>query len=298
MNNSIAEITSPKRRELLFDTIRGVLILLVVYGHVSGFIFEGTSKFDQILSTTAMPLFFFISGFFIYSIDYNGELLWRRFKNRISKHLYPTVVFFALFVVIFKGGDFLHTIYDQSKAGYWFTYVSVLYFITLAPILWIFSRFKIKNFSRILILLALVLLAYGLHFLASYFNFNGTSFGTLFSSARYLGYLPFLMFGSIFRILWEKYSDKLINHIGFVISLLGFVVCYVYGKPLSYLCAYFGIYIFLYVFQKLCKFWSNSRILNFFSFIGTLTLEIYLLHYFVIKWARDNRGGVFAVKVL
>lgn len=89
---SIGEfVPKNSNRELWIDVLRGITMLLVIYSHICGV----NSNYNSVFITTRMPLFFFISGFFMYSVEYNFSLVLRRLKNRILKQLFPTIVFFV-----------------------------------------------------------------------------------------------------------------------------------------------------------------------------------------------------------
>lgn len=282
MTATIQPAQLPKQREAWIDVIRGFSMLLVVYAHVLAELFGCTTNLNSLFQTTRMPLFFFISGFFMYSVDFNGALLWKRFKNRLAKQLLPTIILFTIFVAIALDFNFVKYILHESKAGYWFTYVSVLYFITLSPLFYLFTKLRMSNNSRIITLVVFILMSILVQYLASYLHFYKTSVSTFLSFAHYATYLKYLAAGSIFRVLWIEYRNTIIKLPIFVITLIGFIACYTIGGALAYLVPYFGIYIVLYAFNKIASYHSKSKILDFLSFIGSLTLEIYLLHYFIL----------------
>ena len=272
-----------KNREVWIDVTRGITMLLVLYSHAilysTG---EGTSSLNAIFLTSRMPLFFFISGFFLYNIEYDLILLKKRLKNRLYKQLYPTIILFSLFIIIFCGQNF-NLIFTDAKAGYWFTYVSVLYFLTLTPLFVLFSKLKLKRNSRILILFILSISSVPLYYLAYHTDFYMTTPSKFLSLMQFMLYFRFIAFGCIFRILWNDYNNRLINKVGFLVALVGFIICFSSKiSILSYATGFFGIYIILFTIYKLSHYFTNNFILNWLSNIGSLTLEIYLLHYFII----------------
>lgn len=261
-------------------------MLLVVYSHVC----DTSSSLNMIFRTTRMPLFFFISGFFIYSVEYNANLIWRRTKNRIFKQLIPTIYFFSLFVIIFNHQDF-SVIFDDYKTGYWFTYVSVLYFFTLIPILYIFTKFKIRNIVRVFVFIFLLILTIILHsIIASHTSFLTSDFSGLLSFDHYLSYFRYIISGCIFRIFWNKYKAKLLNWPYFIICTTIFIASLYAGSGgiIALFTAYSGIYIMLFTFYNLSNIFPSNIILRGLSFIGSMTLEIYLLHYFLLSFIRPG----------
>ena len=272
-----------KNREVWIDVTRGITMLLVLYCHTIVYSpGEGSSSLNTIFLTSRMPLFFFISGFFIYSLDYDFQLLWKRLKNRLVKQLYPTVILFSLYIIVFENCNFL-LVYDDYKAGYWFTYVSVLFFLTLSPLLLLFSKLKLNDWGRILVFSAIALISLITHSVASHANIFASDLSGLLSFEHYIAFLRYITCGCIFRILWNKYNNQLMNWILFTLSLAGFIICLRgHNNYMSILTGFFGIYIMLFTIYKLSHYFTNNLILNWLSNIGSLTLEIYLLHYFII----------------
>lgn len=273
-------INNPKSREVWIDILRGITMLLVVYSHLV----SSNSSLNSVFMTTRMPLFFFISGFFIYSLDYDFQLLWKRLKNRLTKQLYPTVILFSLFVIVFENCNFL-MVYDDYKAGYWFTYVSVLYFLTLSPLLLLFSTLKLNDWGRILVFSAIILISIITHSVASHANIFASDLSHLLSFEHYISFLRYITCGCIFRILWNKYNNQLMSWILFTLSLAGFIICLRgHNSYISILTGFFGIYIMLFTIYNLTrKINANNRIVIWLSFVGSMTLEIYLIHYFILS---------------
>lgn len=270
-----------EKRLVWLDVIRGFSIIMVIYFHL--LMIEKPSAINELYRTTRMPVFFFISGFLIYSITYDLPLLWRRLKKRLMQQLYPTIIFFSLFVILFVNCDFSY-IFNTFKAGFWFTYVSVLYFFTLAPILVAFTLIGLKNRTRILVLVVLMIASLLVQKYTYNIGFFSTKIGGLLSFEHYIGYLKFLFAGAAFRILWNDSSDKLINTTVFILCVLAFAVCYYFKGLLSILTPFLGIYLMLFMAYKLTNRYIESKAIKMFSYLGAVTLEIYLLHPFVLNY--------------
>ena len=102
-----------------------------------------------------MPLFLFISGFFAYSASYDWGLLKKRSLNRLIKQFYPTMILWLIFCWIFREGDLNDWLLDSSKGGYWFTFVSVEMFFTVAPFLLLLSKYRSSPWMSSICLLLL-----------------------------------------------------------------------------------------------------------------------------------------------
>ena len=119
------------------DSMRGFTMILVVAYHVSMMGYGENPKDSSYLSLCVlfrMPLFFFISGFFAYSsrtqwsLPVLGQALWEKFRIQVI----PTVVFFALFIIMLHRGSWdkaVSLLQHDTKGGYWFTIVLLQMFV-------------------------------------------------------------------------------------------------------------------------------------------------------------------------
>ena len=117
--------------------MRGFTMILVVAYHVSMMGYGENPKDSSYLSLCVlfrMPLFFFISGFFAYSSRTQWSLpvlvrsLWKKFRIQVI----PTVVFFALFIIMLHRGSWdkaVSLLQHDTKGGYWFTIVLLQMFV-------------------------------------------------------------------------------------------------------------------------------------------------------------------------
>ncbi len=233
-----------------------------------------------------MPLFFFISGYFVYNYKYDIELFRKRSMNRLIRQLYPTIVFWMLFCICFMGCKFSLT--DEYKSGYWFTFVSIEMFFLIAPLFIIFSSKKLSKFIQVSILILIGILCIGILYIALKTGcvhtnaiWKGFSLSLLFS------YMPFLLFGAVFKIqshAWLKYT----THIYTLISAIAIYILakfYLLGFIATLIQGFTGIIIIHYIFFHLFNIdkFKHSLFSQKLQFIGKKTLEIYLLHYFFIN---------------
>lgn len=280
-----SQITPPrqcadKQRIIYIDALRGFTMLLVIYSHVFAYLSSITSDINTILLTFRMPLFFFISGFFMYNIDYNISLLKRRTTNRIIKQLFPTIIFFSLYVCI-SGKSFANGIASPFKAGYWFTFVSIEIFLIIAPILCLMSLKQFSKQKQFIIFCTI--------FIASYFIKSIlASLDKMHPLITYLDidliftYIPYVILGCILKMSWPEHREKILRGIYCCIAIILFSFGVMYDLPFKDLImGICGIYLMLYIFYSIPSSTYSTKIGKFMIFIGKSTLEIYLLHYFV-----------------
>lgn len=274
------------QRMLFIDILRGFTMLFVVYAHVDVQLLwsENYSAINNILSLFRMPLFFFISGFFMYSDAYTNTIIKKRTLNRLLSQLYPTIILFILFVIIFMKETPLYYIFTMNKAGYWFTFVSVEYFFFMTPLFWLFTRFEISNRWRTMIMTGLgivSLLAY-----SKLRGIDGPSFDNIskfVSIIQFVKYIPFLLAGCIVKVHWKDIERYCLNRVAFLCITVVFIGAIIFRNSITnVLIAFCGIGMTIIISYNLPKAIMYSKICNLLSFIGTKTLEIYLIHYFII----------------
>ncbi|ATA88879.1 acyltransferase [Capnocytophaga stomatis] len=294
-----------KRNELI-DLLKGVAIFLVVMGHAVQWLsgYDTSNRLFIAIYSFHMPLFMFLSGF----VSFNS-----RREVKLGKRFQVLVIpFFAWFLVrelIYKYpyrlssfiDDFQLLLFDPAT-GRWFLWI--LFFLCLL----LFIALKISKQNEELVLIGMILL---LFFVS----------GVLFTSKPFYGlpeltwYLLFFTLGYLInkhQQIWLKYA----NNIG-LISVFAFPLLVslikASGKNTfleetsltettknilyalhTYAVAIAGIFAFYFIFDKLNKF--SFKIKNYFIYLGKLSLEIYVTHYyfyFLIK----NLSKLFKRKI-
>lgn len=283
------------------DALRGFTMLLVVYGHICTKLVAGigeSSTVTQIIALFRMPLFFFISGFFVYSVSYNWTLYKRRMYNRLRMQLFPTIIFWILFCVCFAEVTIVESLADHFKSGYWFTFVAVELFLLYSPMFLFFStkNFGTKKRNIYLALYTAALLSIG--FIGDRFlHWSSTAaWGVLSLSDMFL-YIPYFYLGIFFRMN----STQVLNYLSNKYFVIACLILFVASLALSMnflvhiLCAVAGIVIIHYVFWAIFrkKRVQDSKFSHFLEYVGTMTLEIYLLHYFIIEGLKRLPGLTF-----
>lgn len=273
------------------DAIRGVAIILVVYSHIMFFWIEDTQEVvNSYLIRFRMPLFFFISGFFLWSPEYTFAKLLQRTKNRLFRQLYPTVIITGIFFLTLYTNYFSWLIFTPGKGGYWFTFVMVEMFLIIAPLLFLMDSFKLSKAWQTAVLLFVMLLSIiikpFINRMTGYDFFSSRVSG--FFSLMYINlYLRYLIFGMALRIN----EGRLMKVVAGVPVFIGSVVIffcarYIISNDIIYsiLEGLSGICIVFFLFKKLTEYkrFAHSKIISELKNLGKHTIEIYLLHYFVI----------------
>lgn len=184
-------------REKLFDNVRGILIYLVVLGHLMAFRREDALIIKGIyyaIYMFHMPAFVFITGYFSKNTERSRD-------TAVEKFLIPFFVFNTAFTIvdyIVKGKLSLFTdSYDftEPKWGLWFL---------MACFIW---KLLANEFVQMRAGLA-VSLAIGL--CVPFFPYNDSMLGF----GRCIGFLPFFVAGLRFRAEWLEKLRRVPRWVG------------------------------------------------------------------------------------
>ena len=156
------------QRLVFIDILKGIVILLIVYGHIIPGFFP---QFADFVSTFHIPLFFFVSGLLYNDAKYKNDF--RSFATNRLKGLVLPFLYFSIIVALgyfFIAGEYLRFVMHLLSSG-WGGYA--LWFL---PVL-ILVEFAYYSISLLGVrLLRLVIIA--ISAIVSYF------------SAQYIGLLP------------------------------------------------------------------------------------------------------------
>ena len=107
-----------KPRLAYVDGLKGITMVLMIYGHVALFVFHNEgSAFNTIIDYARMPLFFFISGLFAAKANLGVRAAWSKVRRRLTDQLLPSVV--TCLVFCWCSSLSLSTaLFSLHKAGY------------------------------------------------------------------------------------------------------------------------------------------------------------------------------------
>lgn len=272
------------------DYARGIVIIYVVYRHaLTGLIGAGVDIKNAIymVQESSMPIFFIVSGVFIYSSALKrGFNTFARFK--FESLMYPyfvwgtihliTQIIFSKFSNSAKGWDYFIYLITYPRAIDQFWYLYTLFAVMLLFAILNFKLFKFKVVPNIVLAAVFYLVSFFVE--TDYFSINDILFyysflvfGFLiarfilpvdsnFFAGRWLLYgLPAFI---VLQLVWYLYySDA---HLLVQLNFGGFLLF----MPITIL----GALILFVVVYKL----ETNNILLFFKKIGSHSLYIYVMH--------------------
>lgn len=315
------------------DALRGFTMILVVAYHVAQFAFhenEKTSSALPFLVLMRMPLFFFVSGFLAYKATFSWtipnalKLTWKKFKVQVI----PTLVFLCLFVIFRMKGDFwdnfMRLMTSPTKGGYWFTWVLLQMFIIYYGCCYVgnlLQKLVGKNNWLAPFLLfagwAASVFAYETLYLPKTFTYHKDLFFDYSSLIQTIRYMQFFLLGNIVRRYWSRVEQLFDTSWFFPLVVTLAVVCCAEFFQLHTLkkvwvnlprtTAMYALLLLVVMFFRHYKTWfdGEKRAGRLLSFIGTRTLDIYLLHFLLLpkmpqvgEWLNANQPNFVLSLVL
>ncbi|MBO6296001.1 MAG: acyltransferase [Prevotella sp.] len=298
----------PTQRIGYIDAIRGLTMLLVVYCHVEYYSYNISfvhTIFGMLFVHFRMPMFFFISGFIVYkSVDIDWQRYLKVMRKKAVVQIIPTLFFFHLFYVACQNkpiGMFI----DNGPSGYWFTialfYMFFLYFTSA-----LLTR-RCKPYAQDIALVIIAIagaVAYGIGVRQ---GDRTLGIHPLLCFDKVANYFEFFVAGVLCRKYWHKFEQIISHDATKTILLLGFTACSIIAwryhldkKSLlvmlnyEYLVRYLGLFLVFSVFYHYRNFFdSDNKIACAMRYTGRHTLDIYLLHYFLLPKMPTLRGWAF-----
>lgn len=275
--------------------MRGFTMFLVVMAHCATFcmgISDG-NIYLQVFQSFRMPLFFFISGFVFFKHDryWDAKVSWQFLRKKFSVQILAPFLFFIAYAYIFDL-DLLYGILSPFKLGYWFTFTLFEFYFIYILLEILLNNLKAalslkRNIVHLSIAMAFMILSHtrvlNILPMSEFVGFLGIS--------QWYLYLYFVL-GAIVRNNYPRFIKILDSSSFLPICLLVFISLFVFDEytkvfGVNYITmvakALTGIVIIWAFFRKnescLCK---DSKLGSLFQYVGRRTLDIYLLHYFLL----------------
>ena len=274
-----------KRRIAYIDAMRGFTMILVVYAHICYFCLDAPLMgFNRIFYLFRLPSFFMISGWLFEPIA--SRPFKEVIRHKAMVQLLPTFIFLLLLA---PPPEFFHQL-GAVKGGYWFTFVLFEFFVLYMLVIRVGKRWA----PWLVLLIALASFCYA------------RNYDEIKSSAE--GFLPFIIDGLGFLsvTLWRFFLffyigawirrnfETFIRWTGKTWVLLTIAITFFLIASTAHrdnlwfeMFRFFvgGITGMMMVFTcfRLSDSWMKKAHLSKpLQYVGTRTLDIYLLHYFFL----------------
>ena len=281
------------------DALRGFTMLLVVFWHVE-YVAYGEAALenviDYIFKAFRMPTFFFISGFIAYkAVDrWNTQFFVENLRKKALVQLIPTIVFFSL--MCFYMGNSPLQFFETGFQEFWFTFVLFEMFVLYYALSFIgrYTSGAVVDLGLVVLLIAgRVILEFGAH-----------QWWRVLNLWELFTYFQFFAFG----ILCRKYSNIFMNCVksdrfrlsAIFVFVVGLVLCFdkefkvampqIYKVISEIVVRYAGLLlVFIFFYSKAAYFESGAWLSRVMQFVGRRTLDIYMLHYFMIPAIHSHK---------
>lgn len=301
-----------KKRIEFVDALRGVTMILVVYTHIVLYTYGAKYSvnpyhFNNALVLFRMPLFFFISGFILYRIGYKWDF--RNTRDFLCKkfmvQVVPTVIFGSLYAVFFLPEP-EEVIWDHFKGGYWFTLALFEFFViyTVQRMLFFYCRIPSWLRDTFLALVALGLYVLSVPEFEESLHLSEKRIDLL--GVYHFRYYVYFLFGVFMKKYYAGFLQMLDNGYAMGVIILAFFLSLLYVKHngmfeegffnevYRIVTAWCGLVIAFAFFRKGEAYVTQDTWLGkILQYIGTRTLDIYLLHFFFLPRGMKELGEFF-----
>ena len=274
-----------KQRIEYIDAMRGFTMILVVFAHICHFCFcNDRMGYNAVFILFRLPCFFMISGWLFESIAM------RPFKE-VAKHkamvqLLPTFIFLLLLA---PPPEFFHQL-GTVKGGYWFTFVLFEFFILYMAII----RISKKWSSVLAIAITIGTFVYARYFdsirsVSEGYQLWIIDFGGFLSVTTWRLFI-FFYIGAWVRRNFDGFIRWTSKPLFIALITISFFLIASTSHHDNLLFEMFRFYgggitgmIMIFTLFRLSASWLNKlHISKPLQYVGTRTLDIYLLHYFFL----------------
>ena len=293
-NMSYQTIMSQKndtvKRDNRFDFYKGVLIFGVTYGHVLTILQNGAGSayaIHRFIRTYDMPMFSFISGFFLYTSLLRNTLK-TNILNKIGGILLPSLLW--EYVPCFLTGRF-HIV----PSGFWFTYSLFSCLLIVIVIESLLKHFLIKTILYGLVILifhTIIIDRYKIGFLlcpciVGYYYHLLLGRGYLQDGTGYIKATVVLLFITSW-CFWK--ADYNVWNAGCSILKQGEICNQMFKILFRFAIGILGTFSMLWFFDIIYSSLNvsnsfNQYITNNFVIIGKVTIELYILQCCFVRYA-------------
>lgn len=281
------------------DALRGMAMILVVYFHIAAYGFGSYELgYNDIIERFRMPTFFFISGWLFYKAGriWSWQAITGMIHKKFMVQIIPTMVFMLLHLTMFNYLDI--NSFGSDKKGYWFTFVLFEYFV-----IYIFAEAvlnkKDSTKGEMHVLAFMLFLSVGAFYYAKYYTRYAVELGAWkdilgFFSFVKIRHIIFFWLGTFVRKHFDQFIRLTNNSYVTALLITLFTVIIVWPIVLSIsgleyitnLIAGVSGTIICFTFFRIHeqhfsqKTWYGRGL----QLIGRRTLDIYLIHYFVLPY--------------
>lgn len=264
-------------------------MLLVVFQHIRYFSLDlplESSPFALLFIAFRMPMFFFISGYIAYKVSnyWTVNSYCKKLYTKAKIQLIPTIVFWGIFT------------YFQIRpwgfpGGFWFTEVLFEMFLIYFSIAFLISRY-----SSLAEDIFLILIGSSLFYLKNRLaNIELSSELCFYELSNYFIFFTLGLLAKKHNLTFSNLiNNKHFISIALILPLI--ILSLIYGPAKLHFKAGFSgliqifngvclVIVIFTLFRNSSSYWEKQGFIqNGFEFIGRRTLDLYMLHYFLLPF--------------
>lgn len=275
-------------------------MILVVFSHICGMCLgDRWMGWNDIFFLFRLPCFFFISGWLFEKPErpWDGVTIKNVVKNKFMVQIVPTFIF----LLLLAPPPLFFSRLGATKGGYWFTFALFIFFLLNILSSWLVQKRFVKQQDLFLFTFALIVSVTAFYydiFYNRYFSHLGwLTKGLGFLSLMVWRYYLFFYVGTFVKRHFEVFIQWTSKPIVIFSVVVGFFaisrIPHTDWVPLVYFVfavgGILGLTMIFTAFRYIGSYIS-SHSTHYFSlfifhaliYIGTRTLDIYLLHYFFL----------------
>lgn len=282
-----------KGRIEYIDAMRGFTMILVVYSHICNYCLgDKWMGFNDIFFLFRLPCFFFISGwlFGTYQAGDSSRTM-RVIKDKFMVQIVPTFIF----LLILAPPPLFFSRLGATKGGYWFTFALFMFFLLHILSSWLAKRLSSKqndlSMLGFAILISVSAFCYDVYYNRLFSNMGWITKALGFISLITWRYYLFFGIGAIIRKHFDAFIRFTDRPAVIASVILGFALFALHPRSEDVAMSYtiftiggvLGMTMVFTFFRKCSRFFTKRTTLGrSLQYIGTRTLDIYLLHYFFL----------------
>lgn len=272
------------------DKIKGLLIILVIYGHISydGSFFLAFSHIKNFIYIFHMPMFLFISGFF-FRLIHNKKDLYKLFRVLILPYIifYLTYLCALLYLTkhaaslsfsneIHAFSDALYYLLIEPLASYWYLHTLILFSMLFSSFKLFFNRFVSERMS---LFFASIAVFYAVHYLECL----GVKVRVWVFFYLFLGYFTCFFLQEKFFLIIKYKTVFFISLFSVLLILNNYTVIQVLDDFILRL---------IFSLSLLCMFFKflESFDLSFLRYLGKGSIVLFLLHVYPLNLVKIFKG--------
>ena len=283
------------------DAMRGFTMILVVYSHICSMCFgDAWMGWNDVFFLFRLPCFFFISGWLFENAaphsDHGSEKIGRQWdiitiKQTICHKFMVQIVPTVIFLLILAPPPLFFSRLGATKGGYWFTFLLFIFFVLHIFLSWLTKKMSARKQEVVMLLLAILILVASCFYEANHLRyFSQMGWGTNlmgFLSFRLWRFYLFFYLGTLVKRHFAVFIQWTNKPWLMALIVIGFVVIALQPHSDDAITQYLifsiggilGMTLVFTLFRQLSIFNFQFSTLRF---VGTRTLDIYLLHYFFL----------------